>query len=72
MATLISWRRVSDGVDIDCEIGSARHTFHQQSGLISSDMEAQIFIDECAAQILAAQVTESYTVICEDGEIINA
>ena len=59
-------------MDIDCEVGSVRQTFHQQSGLISSDEEAQIFIDECEAQILAAQVTESYTVICEDGEIINA
>ena len=70
MATLIYWRKVSDGVDIDWVADGARHTFHQHAGTISSDAEAQVFIDECEAQILAAQ--ESYTIICEDGEIINA
>jgi len=54
MATLISWRKVCDGVDIDCAIEtSGRHTFHQQTGTISSDMAAQIFIDNCEAEILA-------------------
>jgi len=77
MNKLIRWRRVSDGVDVDCELGIGGaenltlHTLHQQAGTISSDEEAIAFMKTCAAEILAAIVTEDYTVICEDGTILT-
>ena len=72
MATVTRWSRVSDGVDVLCQTASGDPvTYHQQSGLIASNAEAQAFADACEAVALAAR-EPSVTIECEDGTIINA
>ena len=72
MATVLRWYRVSDGVDVLCQSASGDLvTYHQQSGIIASNAEAQAFSDACeAAAMIANEPTMSIT--CEDGTIINA
>ena len=73
MATVVRWSRVSDGVDVLCLLASGdRVTYHQQSGAIASDAEAQAFADACEAASAAASVDVSLTITCEDGTVIHA
>ena len=72
MATVLRWYRVSDGVDVLCQSASGDLvTYHQQSGIIASNAEAQAFSDACEAASIAAQ-EPAVTITCEDGTVINA
>lgn len=69
MATLIGWRTVCDGVDVECLVAGEHRLFHAHMRPMMSQAEAQAFADACESALPTA---EAVSVTCEDGTVLNA